>query len=113
VFEHHLDRGPIGAAPDQFPLAWPLPHAHTQLDLVLGQVADQPAKRAQFVKGAEDEPHDLLHLFIGVELNLAGGAPDVADRQGKLQFAPLGAALATLMHALLQDMELGFRHGSL
>jgi hypothetical protein len=54
-----------------------------------------------------------LYLFIRVELNLAGGAPDVADRRRKLQFAPLGAALATLVHALLQDMEFSFRQSSL
>ena len=60
MFEHHLDRGPIGAAPDQFAFARPLAHAHPELDLVLGQVADQPAKRAQFVKSAEDEPDDRV-----------------------------------------------------
>ena len=113
MFEHPLDRGPIRAAPEQFAFARPLAHAHPELDLLLGQVADQPTKRAQFVKFAEDEPDDLLDLFIRVELHLAGGAPDVADRQRKLQFAPLGAALATLVHALLQDMEFSFRQSSL
>jgi hypothetical protein len=67
---------------------------------VLGQIADQPAEGAQLFKFPEDEPNNLLHLFIWVELDLSRGAPDIADRQGKLQFAPLGAALAPLIHAL-------------
>jgi hypothetical protein len=87
VFEHHLDCRPIGAAPHQFAFPRPFSHAHPELDLVLSQVADQPAKRAQFVKGAEDEPNDLLHLLVGVELKLSRRAPDVADRQCKLQLA--------------------------
>src|SRR5437899_2565112 len=73
----------------------------------------QTAKRPQFVKGAEDEPDDLLHLFIRVELDVSGGTPDVANRQRKLQLAPLGFAQAALVHALLQDMQFGFRYGAL
>ncbi len=95
------------------PLPGPSPTRTPSWIRCWGSLADQPAKRAQFVKGAEDEPDDLLYLFIRVELNLAGGAPEVADRQRKLQFAPLGAALATLVHALLQDMEFSFRQSSL
>jgi hypothetical protein len=53
-----------------------------------------------------------LHLFIRVELDFPRGVPDVADGQGKLQFASLGFTQAALMHALLQDMQLGFRHGA-
>jgi hypothetical protein len=53
-----------------------------------------------------------LHLFIRVELDFPRGIPDVADRQGKLQFASLGFTQAPLMHALLQDMQLGFAHGA-
>jgi hypothetical protein len=43
----------------------------------------------------------LLHLFIRVELDLSREAPDVADWQGKLQFAALGFTQTTLIHALL------------
>jgi hypothetical protein len=112
MLEHGLERCPIGTAPDQFPFARPLPHAHAQLDLVVGQVADQPAQGAQVFKGAKDEPDDLLHLFIWVELNFSRGAPDVADGQGELQFATPGFAQPPLVHALLQDMQFGFRHRS-
>src|SRR5258708_36791736 len=51
MLEHGLYRRPIGAAPDQLPLAKTLPHAHSQLDLLMGQVADQPAECAQAFKG--------------------------------------------------------------
>jgi hypothetical protein len=44
MFEHHLDRGPIGAAPDQFSFARALPHTNAKLDLVMGKTSG-PAHR--------------------------------------------------------------------
>jgi hypothetical protein len=101
MLEHHLDGGPIGAAPDQFSLARPLAHTHTQLDVVGSQIADQSAEGAQLFKCAEEEPHDLLHLFIGIELDFSAGAPDIANWQGKLQVTPLSFTQTPLIHALL------------
>lgn len=43
MFEHHLERGSIGAAPDQFPFAQTLSHADAELDLVGSQIAYQAA----------------------------------------------------------------------
>jgi hypothetical protein len=113
MLEHGLNRRPIGPSPNQFPFPRPFSHAYPQQDLVLGQVADQSTERAQVFKFAEDEPDNLLYLFIWVELNLSRGTPDVANRQGKLQVLSLGAALAPLVHALLQDVQICFRHRSL
>jgi hypothetical protein len=82
-------------------IALTLSHTNAQLDLVLGQIADQPAERAQLFKFPEDEPDNLLYLFIWVELDFSRGTPNLADRQGKLQFATLGFAQTPLIHALL------------
>jgi hypothetical protein len=113
MFEHGLYRHPIGGTPDQFPFTRAFSHAHPELDLLMSKVTHQPAQRPQVFKFTEEEPDDLLHLLIRVELNFSCGAPDVADWQGKLQFAPLSFAQTTLVHALLQDMEFCFGHRSL
>jgi hypothetical protein len=84
MFEHGLYRCPIRAAPEEVPTALTLAHTNAQLDLVMGQIADQSAEGAQLFKFPEDGPHNLLHLFIWVELDLSRGAPDIAELGARL-----------------------------
>jgi hypothetical protein len=50
------------------------------------------------------------NLLVGIKLNLPISAPDVPGGQRKVQGTPPGFLQPALMHALLQDMQLGFAH---
>jgi hypothetical protein len=79
VLEDLLERRPVRAAPDQLPLAWPLPDPDPDLDLVPRQVAQDAAERAQLGELLEDQADDRLDLLVRIERDLAV-LPDVARR---------------------------------
>ena len=113
VLEHHLEGRPIRHSPLQLTFDWPFPHAHPQLDLVLGQIAQDPSQGPQLLELAKDQSDHRLSLLVGVAADLAGSLPDVADWQGEGELAPPGLRERALVHPLLEDVELCLGHRAL
>ena len=88
-------------------------HAVRQLDLVLPQVTQQAAEAAQGRELVQDQPHDVLHLLVGIELQFAV-RPDHVARRGLAQpFAAAGAVQASGLHPLLDLMQFDPSHEAL
>jgi hypothetical protein len=62
------------------------------------------------IKHAHDQADHLLDLLIGIEARLVGGIANRPHRERKTEFPPARFMERVLMHALLQDMELGLTH---
>ena len=61
----------------------------------------------------KDQTDDLLHLFVGIERDLAGRLEHVAAGQPQNQLAALRLGAAALEHAGLEDVDLRLAHGAL
>ncbi len=86
----------------------PLAHTHAQLDVMRCQIAYQPTEGPDLVKGTEHTSHDVLHLFIRVELDLSRWAPDIANGEGKLEVTSPSFTQAPLIHTLFEDVQFCF-----
>jgi hypothetical protein len=91
----------------------PRPLAHAELDPVGEQVAQHRVERAQFRELAEDQAHDLLHLFVGVERDDAIRLPPVADGHGHGERAAARLVPPSLRHPLPEDVQRGLGHRAL
>ncbi len=113
IVQHDLQGFPVRATPLQLALLRPRTRPHRHLNLMLHQVAQHCVEGAEPVEGVEDQAHDTTGLLIGVEHDLPGSAPRIADRQLDGQFAALGLGQPTRRHPLLDQVELCLAHRSL
>jgi hypothetical protein len=112
IVEHVLQGCPVGPAPLKLSFALPLVYPHSQLQAVFDQVAEYPSYGSELLELTKHQRNDLLDLLVGVENYLAGGLPYVADGHGESQLSAPGFGKLTLMHALLNDVQLCLAHGA-
>jgi hypothetical protein len=113
VLQQILQLRSVGRAPLQLPFAKPFAHPDAEPDVVLDQITQERVQGAELLELTKDEPHHLLDLLVRIEGHLPRRSPDVAGRDGEGELAPAGLAEPSLLHALLENVQLGFTHGPL
>ena len=103
----------VGRVPLQLSAPRPARGAPRQLDPVLPQVAQDPADAPQGRESLQDQPHDLLDLLVGIELQFAVGPDDIARRRLPQPFAATTPIEPAGLHPLLELVQLEAPHEAL
>jgi hypothetical protein len=108
---------PQGSLIDAFPLQRPpigsTLGSYTQAEAAANHPLEHRADGSQPGKELKTPQHAGADLLIGVQLDIPGMVPDVADGQAGDKFPAPGLVTRALEHALLEDVKFGFRHGAL
>ena len=83
------------------------------MDPLLPQVAQDPADASQGRELLQDQPHDLLDLLVGIELQFAVGPDDIARGRLPQPFAATTPIQPTGLHPLLELVQLEAPHEAL
>jgi hypothetical protein len=113
IAEQIPERRPTRSAPFQFALARSPGQTHRHLDVILYEIAQNPADRPNALEKREHHANHALRLLVGVERHFARGTAQVAHRQRLAEFPPPGLGVAARQHPSLENVELRFRHRSL
>jgi hypothetical protein len=81
-----------------------------QLQLVLAQITHHAADTAQDGELLQDQADQVLHLFVGIELQFAVRTDDIAGRRLAQPLAAPTAIQTAGLHALLQLVQLDAPH---
>ena len=109
----HLQGDPIGTTPLQLTTLRPLMRPHRHQDLMPHQKAQQAAHRPLPLELLEDQPDDPLNLLVGIQREAAVRRFDIADRRMVVDRAATGLVQQALVHAIAQQVNFRFAHGSL
>ena len=103
----------VGWPPSQLPAFRPCRGAPRQLNALLPKVAQDPADAPQGREFLQDQPQNLPHLLVGIELQFAVGPDDVTRRRLPQPFAATTPIQPTGLHPLLELVQLETSHEAL
>src|SRR4029450_13695714 len=84
-----------------------------QSDLLCDKRLQHTLQCAAALEQVEHQADGLLHLLALAQHHLSGAVQDVTAWKMETQLATLRLGATTLQHASLQDVQLGFAHGTL
>ena len=76
----------------------------------MDEVAEQAVERPPAIELVEDQANRGLDLLVGVDLEGARRASDIADRRQAVELAPPRLVPLAAIHAILEDMKLRLAH---
>ncbi len=81
-----------------------------EADPVTHQISEDGTGGPQLIELVEDQPHDIAHLLIGVELDAIRLGPDVARRDVEKQLTPAGLVEPPPVEPAAHRIQLDLAH---
>ena len=110
--EHREDAPTPQGLPHQFSFAGALPQALRKRNRCVVKCLTT-ARATLLLEERKNQAHSGLHLFVGIQHDLAGEIIHQANWEAKAQFALLGFRQFSTQQALPQPMQLSLAHGAL